>query len=483
MSRGRRSAARIGDGSVAVSLSVLSLGAIVYSLMQSLMTPALPVFQRMLGTTESGGSWLLTSFLLSATVATPLVGRVGDLHGKRRTLIAVMVVFVAGCVVCALAESLGPMVAGRLIQGVGAGAVPLAFGVIHDSFPPARAPGAVGFIASLVGIGAGAGVVLAGPIVDLASIRWLFWGPGAVASLAAVAVFLFIPERAERSPGRVNWPGAVLLSAGLTALLLALTQIGSWGPGSVRVWLTFVAGGGLLALWYRSELRAEHPLIRPQTIRRRGVWVANACGFLVGFGTYLGFVEIPKFAQAPSSVGYGFGASITESGLYLLPWTLFVLVAGQLTGVLDRRFGPRLPLLLGTALAAASFLLLFFVHGTPIEMLLASALMGIGLGLALGALPNLTIESAPGDEVAVASAVNLVLRLIGGALGAQAAAAILDRNQAVGLPTEWGYQLTFALTTVAAAAAFAIALAAPRRRLPAFERVPDLQVDKQPFGY
>ena len=469
-----------GAGSVPASLAVLSFGAIVYSLMQSLMAPVLPEFQRMFGAGESGASWLLTSFLLSATVGTPLIGRVGDLYGKRRALIGVMAIFAFGSVVCALADSLGMLIAGRLVQGIGAGAVPLAFGVIHDTFPPARAPGSVGFIASLVGIGAGAGVLLSGPIVDLASIRWLFWGPALIACLDAIAVYLVIPEPARRAAGRVNWVGAALMASGLALLLLALTQVGSWGPGSWRVWATFAAGAALLALWYRSELRSPHPLIRPATVRLRGVWVANACGFLIGFGTYLGFVEIPKFAQAPSGGGYGFDASVTESGLYLLPWTLLVLLAGQLTGVLDRLYGPRLPLLLGTALATASFTLLFFAHGSPLEVLLASAVMGVGLGLALGALPNLTIETAPADEVAVASAVNLVLRLIGGALGAQTAAAILDRHQAGGLATEWGYQLTFAVTAVTAALAFAIALAAPRRRAVCAEHSSTLKLTNIP---
>jgi MFS family permease len=381
-------------------------------------------------------------------------------------MVAVMVVFCLGSVICALAESFGLLIVGRLLQGVGAGAIPLAFGIIKDNFPPDRIPGSVGFVASLVGIGAGAGVLLSGPIIDLLSISWLFWGPACVAAIDALVLILLVPETPSRSSGGVNWLGAALLAGGLGAVLLALAELGASGVDSATGWLFAVSSVCLLVLWFYSERRSPHPLVNLTTMRRPGIWTANAAGFLVGLGTYVGFIEIPKFAQTPVSTEYGFGASVTESGLYLLPWTLLILVAGQFTGVLDRRFGARMPLLAGTALSSISFVMLFFLHGSSVDFFLASTVMGVGIGLALGALSNLTIESAPVGEVGVATAINLVVRLMGGALGAQAAGALLDSEMSAGYPTEHGYALTFGFTAVALGAAFTIGLLAPRKSSP-----------------
>jgi MFS family permease len=432
--------------------------------MQSLIAPAIPHFERVFATDASGGGWILTAFLLSASVVTPVMGRVGDLFGKRRTLIAVLLVFACGSVVSALATSLPTMVAGRLIQGVGAGAVPLAFGIIGDTFPARHAAGGIGFVSSLIGVGAGAGVVLAGPILSVSSIHWLFWGPAAIAVLTAAAVRLFVVDSPVRAAGGVNWTGALLLGSGLATVLLAITQFASWGPASPGVWLSAAVGALLLGLWVRSESRSEHPLVDMTTMRIRGVWTANVCAFLVGLGTYVSFIEIPKLVQAPVASGYGFGASVTESGLYLLPWTCMILVAGQFTGVLDRRYGSKPPLVLGTSLTLLAFGLLVAAHGEPLELLVSSAVMGAGIGLALGAMANQTIASVRADQSGVASAVNLVMRLVGGAVGAQAAAAILDRSRVGELATEHGYMLTFAFSGVALAAAVLAALASPSRR-------------------
>ncbi|HMI70198.1 MAG TPA: MFS transporter, partial [Solirubrobacteraceae bacterium] len=225
-----------------ITLAVLALAGLAYALLQSLVAPALPEIQHSLHASESGVTWVLTSYLLSASVATPLLGRLGDIHGKERVLIGVLVALAIGTVVSALATSLPVMVAGRVVQGAGGGIFPLAFAIIRDEFPRERVAGGIGLISAILGIGAGAGIVLAGVIVDNLSYHWLFWFPLVAVVVAIVATAMFVPESPIKAPARISWGAAALLSAGLAAVLLAVSQAATWGWASART-LGLIAAG------------------------------------------------------------------------------------------------------------------------------------------------------------------------------------------------------------------------------------------------
>src|SRR3954464_11113000 len=168
-----------------VILAVLSLGGISYALLQSLVIPALPEIQNSLHVSESAVGWVLTAYLLSASVATPIIGRLGDMYGKERLLMIVLALLAFGTLISAIASSLWLMLLGRVIQGAGAGIFPLAFSIIRDELPNERVPGAIGLVSSLLGIGGGAGVVFAGIISQNLSYHWLFWFPLAMIVMTA----------------------------------------------------------------------------------------------------------------------------------------------------------------------------------------------------------------------------------------------------------------------------------------------------------
>jgi MFS family permease len=282
-----------------ITLAVLALGGLAYALLQSLVAPALPEIQHSLNASESGVTWVLTSYLLSASVATPLLGRLGDIHGKERVLIGVLVALAIGTVISALATSLPVMVAGRVVQGAGGGIFPLAFAIIRDEFPRERVAGGIGLISAILGIGAGAGIVLAGVIVDNLSYHWLFWFPLVAVVVAIVATALFVPESPIKAPARISWGAAALLSVGLAA---------------VRTLGLIAAGLVVLMLWVRVELASSEPLVDMRIMRLPGVWTVNLAGFLLGFGMYGSFILLPQLVEQPESTGYGFGASVTEAG-------------------------------------------------------------------------------------------------------------------------------------------------------------------------
>jgi EmrB/QacA subfamily drug resistance transporter len=444
---------------------VLALGGSSYALLQSLVAPALPDIQRALHTSENAVSWILTAYLLSASVATPLIGRLGDMFGKERLLMIVLALLSVGTLVSALASSLPLMLVGRVIQGAAGGIFPLAFGIIRDEFPRERVAGAIGLMSALLGVGGGAGVVLAGPIVDNLSFHYLFWLPLIPVIAAAVATHLFIPESPARVPGRVNWAGAALMSVGLAAVLVAVSETASWHWLSWKTLGCLAAGLALLALWVRSESGSKQPLVDMRMMRIRGVWTTNTVALLLGFGMYASFILLPQFVESPAKAGYGFGASVTQAGLFLVPTTVAMLLVGSQTGRLEKLVGSKPLLLAGAFLALVSFATLAFARAERWEIYVASALLGSGIGLAFAAMANLIMENVGPEQTGVATGMNTVTRTVGGGFGGAATASLLAGTVgASGYPTAHGYTAAFAVCAVALAIGAVVGLGIPQRR-------------------
>ena len=458
-----------------VTLAVLALSALAYALLQTMVAPALPAIQHDLNTSTTSVTWVLTVYLLTASIATPVLGRLGDMYGKERMLVLTLALFAVGLLISALSHSLGPLVLGRAVQGFGGAVFPLAFGIIRDEFPRQKVASAIGLISATFGIGGGGGLVLAGVLVDNLSWEWIFWVGLAMTIVALVATHLFVPESPVKVPARIDWAGAALLAAALTALLLAVSEGNSWGWGSART-VGLLAGSVLITLvWVRFETRHPDPLVNMRMMRRRPVWTTNLAALLVGFGMFGSFILVPKFVQAPPAAGYGFNADVTAAGVFLLPSTFVMLVAGPLSGVLGTRLGSRLPLLLGTLLAALAFAFLALEHDARWHIYLATALMGAGIGLAFAAMANLIVEAVEPTETGVATGMNTIMRSIGGSIGAQVAASIVAGSvvASTNLPTESGYTKAFAVSAIGLVGAFAAALAIPRRRGGGLEPVRD----------
>src|SRR2546423_5696369 len=321
-------------------LAVLSLGGIAYALLQSLVVPALPEIQASLHTSESAVGWILTAFLLSASVATPIIGRLGDIYGKERLLLIVLAMLAFGTLVSAVASSLWLMILGRVIQGAGAGIFPLAFSIIRDELPNERVPGAIGLVSSLLGVGGGAGVVFAGIVIDNLSYHWLFWFPLAAIVATAYLTWRYIPESTVKTPAEVNYRAATLMTLGISGVLLAITETSTWGWGSPKTLGLLALGIVLIVAWVREELRSREPLVDMRMMAIRGVWTTNTVAFLIGVGMYSSFVLLPELVQGPASAG-GFGASVTVAGPFLLPSTIAIVIVGQVAGVLEPRIGSR----------------------------------------------------------------------------------------------------------------------------------------------
>jgi EmrB/QacA subfamily drug resistance transporter len=456
-------------------LAVLSLGGISYALLQSLVVPALPQIQASLHTSESAIGWILTAFLLSASVATPIIGRLGDMYGKERLLLIVLVLLALGTLIGAVASSLWLMLVGRVVQGVGGGIFPLAFSIIRDEFPSERVPGAIGLVSSLLGIGGGAGVVFAGVVTENLSYHWLFWFPLAAILLTAGLTWRYIPESPIKTPAHVNYRSAALMTLGISGVLIAITQTSSWGWGSPKTLGLLALGLALIFAWVREELRSREPLVDMRMMAIRGVWTTNAVAFLIGIGMYSSFILLPELVQEPVSTGYGFGASVTAAGLYLLPSTIAIVVVGQMAGLLERRIGSRGSLIAGTVFSLAAYVLLVADRSHEWEIYVAAGLLGIGIGLSFSAMANLIVENVGQSQTGVATGMNAVTRTLGGAFGGQLAATLLANELgAGGIPTSTGYTLSFLMCAIALVAGLGFAVAVPRRA--AGDGAPELAV-------
>lgn len=446
-----------------VTFSVLALSALAYSFLQSTVLPALPAIEHDLHASATATAWLLTGFLLSSSVLTPIVGRLGDMFGKKRILVGVLLLLTFGSVVSALATSISVLIAGRVLQGSAGAVFPLAYGIIRDEFPIERGSHGIALISSILGVGTGAGIVLAGPIISNFGYHFLFWIPLVMVVGALIATILVVPESPVRSPGRVDWKGAAGLTIWLTVLLLGVSQAAEWGWGDVRT-LGLIAGGLVLAAgWVWQEMRTHQPLIHIGLMRIRGVWTVNAAAALVGCGMYSAFIIIPEFVETPTSAGYGFGASVSEAGLFMLPATLCMLIGGPLASWLGSRIGSRRTLVAACLLVAAAFGVFAVAHDARIDVYLSTALIGLGIGLAWAALANRIVEAVPPTQTAVATGVNTVMRTVGGAAGTQAGATIIAGTvAATGLPTVDGFVAAATLSGVAAVVAAVAAFASPR---------------------
>jgi MFS family permease len=448
----------------AVTFAVLATAALAFSLLQSLILPAIPQLEHTLHTTESGASWLLTAYLLSAAIFTPILGRVGDMVGKEKVIVAVLIALSVGSLISALSTTLPVMLVGRVIQGAGGAVFPLAFGIIRDEFPPERVAGAIGVMSAILGAGAGVGIVLAGPILVHLNYHWLYWVPLFMSAAATIATFAFIPESPVRSPGRINWLGAILMSSWLVTGLLAISYAPTWGWGSSSVLLLGAATVLLLLAWVVSENRSSSPLVDMKMMRIRAVWATNLAAALFGFGMFAMFVTLPQFTQTPTKVGYGFGASVTQSGLYLLPFAVAMVIVAPMTGRLSMLVGSKIVLVAGSLFAASSYLLLVLSHNDVWSMYAATALLGIGIALGFASMANLIIEAVPAEQTGVATGMNTNVRNIGAALGSGVATSLIISSLLPdGYPTERGYVLAFAVSGGGLVVAALAALLIPRR--------------------
>ncbi|MBU2669669.1 MFS transporter [Actinoplanes bogorensis] len=441
----------------------LALGGLAFAVLQSLVSPALSTIGRELNVSTSDVSWVVTAYLLSASVLTPILGRLGDMAGKRKVLIGVLAILAVGTIVSALAPNLTVLIVGRVLQGAAGAILPLSIGMVRDELPRERVATTVGLISAIFGVGAGIGIVAAGPIVEHLSWHWLFWLPLVLVVIALIGAVFGMKESPVRTPGKLDVLGATILSVSLVALLLAISKGQSWGWGEFNtIGLLAVGVVGLVA-FVLVELRVKEPLIDMKLMRIRGVWATDLVALILGFAMFGTFLLVPTLLQLPEATGYGFGKSVSQAGLFLLPTVVMMVVFGPLAGILNRKFGPKLPMFLGAIFVVAAFTLPAVAHGQIWQVLASGILTGAGIGFAFAAMSNAIIEAVPAAQTGEATSVNTIARTIGSSIGTAVVAAVITSNTTPqGLPTDAAFTDGFWVCAAVAVLAVVAALALPR---------------------
>jgi EmrB/QacA subfamily drug resistance transporter len=446
------------------TLFVLGVGVLGFVLAQTTIIPALGELQRDFGASAGGIAWMVTAYLLVASIATPIFGRLGDMFGKQRLLAISLALFAVGSVVCALADSLGPMIVGRGLQGLGGGVFPLSFGVIRDEFPTGKVPTGIALLGAIAAIGSSIGLPLGGVLTDGPGYHWIFWTAAIMGVLATATTCLFVPASPVRTPGRVDLAGAAILSVALTALLIAISRGADWGWSSTKTAALMLVGVNALAFFGLFERRSPAPLVNMRTFARRPVLTTNIATLLIGSAMISTFVLVPQLAQLPESGGVGFGLSATEAGLLLAPGGLASLLIAPLVGRIGERSGSKMPFLAGCLVVAGSLLGMALAHHSIGLVILWSCLVSAGSGAAFAAIPNLIVDAVTDRETGEATGVNTIMRNIGGAVGSQLAGSIIATHVlGNGLFDNAGFQLAFLAGSAGAIVAALFVLLIPGR--------------------
>lgn len=465
----------VARSSAALIIGVLASCGLSVSLMQTLVVPLLPQFPRLLNASTSTVAWLVTATLVAGAVCAPVLGRLGDMYGKRRMLMVALGLVTAGSALGAAAPGVEVLIVARVLQGASLGVVPLGISIMRDVLPPGRVGSGIALMSSSLGIGGAVGLPITGAVAQHASWRWLFAGAAVLGAMQLLVVRRLVAESPSRSGGRFDLPGAVGLSAALVCLLLAISKGSDWGWTSPAVLGLFAAAAVLFAVWGRMELRVPSPLVDLRVSARPAVLWTNIGSILIGFAMFAGFLVTTQVLQAPVETGYGFGLPLVVAGLALLPIGGAMAVFSPVSARLSRRFGPRTTLVAGTLVLVAGNLAMAALPDLLVLVMAAATLTAVGAALAYSALPLLIMDAVPPTETAAANSLNTLMRMLGTSSCSAVAAAVTSGLTAtvagVTLPSGSAYTVVFLAAAAAAAAAAVIsartphAVAAPPRDL------------------
>lgn len=447
---------------------VLCFGGLSAALTQTMVIPIQPELPSLLGTSGPNAGWVVTITLLAAAVSMPVAGRLADLFGKQRVLVVNAALLLVGSALCALSSTLVPVLAGRALQGLAMGFIPVGISLMREITPPHLTPTAIAAMSATLGVGGAIGLPLSAWIVESGDWHALFWVAAGLAAVVLALVALAVPHVHDAHPGRVDVVGALGLAVGLVLFLVGISKATTWGWGDPRTLGSMAVGVVVLVGWGSYELRTADPLVDLRATAQRPVLMTNLAAIAIGFGMMAQSIVVPQLLQAPTTTGYGLGQSILEAGLWMAPGGLMMLLFAPVNGRLIRTVGAKSTLITGAVVLGAGYVVALFLMDAPWQLLVASCVAAAGVGIGYAAMPQLILDAVPPREAGSAVGVNSLMRSMGSTLAAAVMATILtSRTHDVGglpLPTEGAFQICFVVGAAAALLGAAVALTIPARR-------------------
>lgn len=406
-------------------ITVLSAAGISVSLMQTLVIPLVPELPRLLDAAPSNTSWAITATLLTGAVATPMLGRLGDMYGPKPILIACALMLTAGSLTAALTTSLLPLIVGRGLQGFGMPIIPLGISVLRASIPAERVGGAMGLMSASLGVGGALGLPLSALIAQTFNWHALFWVAAGLGAAGALSFIAFVPRIAATSADPLDPLGAVGLAAGLVTLLLPISKGGDWGWTSPLTLGMFGASPVVFAVFAWWQFRVPAPTVDLRTTLRRPVLATNLASIALGFGMFAMTLVGPQILELPTRTGVGLGQSMLATGLWMAPGGLAMMLSAPLAARIAAVRGPRFTLLVGTVIVGAGYLAGHWLLAAPWQLSVLNLVISVGVGFAFSSLPALINGAVPMSETAAANGINALARSLGTSISSAVTGAVL----------------------------------------------------------
>lgn len=446
----------------------LCFAGLIASLMQTLIIPVQPELPALLGTSISSASWIITATLLAAAVAMPIAGRLGDMFGKQRILVGSGILLIVGSLICALSTSVWPLVAGRAVQGLAMGLIPVGISLMREVTPPRLTSMAVAAMSATLGVGGAIGLPLAAWISQEWTWHTLFWVSTVLAAIVTLAIVVVVPHVPDAAGGKLDVPGAIGLAVGLVAALIAVSKGNDWGWSSGATIGLLIGGLAVLVAWGFYEVRQQDPLVDLRTTARPAVLLTNLAAVAVGFGMMAQAIVIPALLETPAFTGYGLGQSILAAGLWMAPGGLMMMLLSPVSGLLINKIGAKFTLAIGATILGIGYVVALFLMSSPWQLMLASIIGSAGVGIGYAAMPTLIMGAVPITEAGAAVGLNGLMRSIGTTVASAVMALVLATSTTTYFGREFPDQSTFHWCfLIAAAAAFvgvAITLCIPNSR-------------------
>ncbi|GAA1723524.1 MFS transporter [Microbacterium paludicola] len=460
-----------------LTVGVLAFTGLCSAYMFTLVVPIQAELPHLLNADRDDTAWVVTITLLVAACATPISGRLGDMYGKRRIVLVLIGLLIAGSLVAALAGGIGGVIIGRALQGATTGVIPLGIAIMRDILPPARLGTAVALMSATMGVGGAVGLPVSALIVEHLNWHLLFWLAAALGVVALVLVALFVPPSTLRTPGRFDFVGAAGLAAGLVGVLLAISRGADWGWLSPATLGSGIGGILILLLWGWYQLRSADPLLDLRVAARPTVLFTNLAAIGMGFSLFGTNVTLPQMLELPVESGAGLGQTMFVSALIVMPSGLVMLVISPLSGWLERTLGARFMLAFGTGAVGVSYVFLLLWSSEVWHLLVANILIGVGVGFSFAAMPMLIMRAVPSHETGASNGINALFRSLGTSVASAVMAAVLAALTVnvggVAVPSTDAFVVCFWLGAAAAVGACVLSLLIPRHPHIEHASIPD----------
>ncbi|WP_203581526.1 MFS transporter [Microbacterium hibisci] len=458
-------------------VAVLAIAGLASSFMFTLVVPIQSKLPELLNASREDTAWVVTSTLLAAAVMTPIAGRLGDMYGKRRIVLVLLALLVAGSVIAAASPGIVGVIIGRTLQGAVTGVIPLGISILRDVLHEDRVDAAIALISATLGVGGALGLPISALITERSDWHVLFWVSAGLGVIVFALVLWIVPVSALRTGGRFDYVGTAGLAVGLLGVLLAISRGNEWGWASPAVLVLGLGGLVVLLAWGWYELRIAEPLLDLRVAARRPVLLTNLASIAFGFSLFASNVIYPQMLELPTAVG-GFGLSLVTASLIVMPAGLVMMVLSPFSGQLARTVGPKLLLVLGAIALVVTYAFTLVFASEVWQILVANIGIGFGIGFGYAAMPMLIMRSVPQSETGASNGLNALFRSLGTSTAAAVVGAVLATFaidvDGVAVPEPAAFQISFLLGGAAAVVALVVALFIPRHHAPE-ERHPSLR--------